>query len=177
MEKSLNKNTVSLLQRTLAVLITVISAIALPQLFHAFGVFAGVGGKFGQMFLPMYLPVLILALKTNVASGVIAGLISPLISYLISGMPEAVMLPVIAIELGCFGLFGGLISKKKINVFAKIIIVQVLSKIVRIIATVILSCFMDNIAISVALVFSTTLLALPGYIIQLLAVPYFVNKK
>lgn len=177
MEKSINKNTHTLLKYASAIGVTTLLAVALPQVFHAFGVFAGMGGKFGQMFMPMYLPVLILAFRTNAVAGAIAGILSPIISHAISGMPAPSMLPLIAVELVCFGLFAGLIAKTKINIFAKIFVVQILSRILRIAATLILGVFMSDVSITVTAALSGILLAVPGYILQLLAVPYFVNLR
>lgn len=177
MEKAKSTYIYVLLHHSFSIAVTVICAIALPQLFHAFGVFAGVGDMFGQMFLPMYLPVLILAVKTNAVAGVIAGILSPVISFSISGMPTAAMLPFIIIELACFGLFAGLLSKNTMNIFVKIFTVQLLSKIVRITATVIIGCFVSNMAVTATAVLNTAIIAIPGYILQLLTVPYFINKK
>lgn len=177
MEKSINKNIHSLLRYASAIGVTTLLAVALPQIFHAFGVFAGMGGKFGQMFLPMYLPVLILAFKTNAVAGVIAGVLSPIVSYAISGMPAPSMLPLVAIELVCFGLFAGLIAKTKMGIFAKVIVVQAVSRITRIAAALILGAFMSDISITATVAFGGLLLALPGYILQLLVVPYFVNSR
>ncbi|MBQ2815053.1 MAG: ECF transporter S component [Clostridia bacterium] len=177
MEKSINKNINLALRYLLAISVATLCAVALPQIFHAFGVFAGMGGKFGQMFLPMYLPVLILAIKTNAIVGVIAGVSSPIVSYAISGMPTASMLPLIIIELICFGFFAGLLSKTKINVFSKLLIIQVVSRVLRIAATLILSCFISDITITATAALSGIILAIPGYILQLLVVPYFVNTK
>lgn len=177
MEKSINKHTHGILRYISAIGVATLCAVALPQVFHAFGVFAGMGGKFGQMFLPMYLPVLILAFKTNAVAGVIAGILSPIVSYAISGMPAPSMLPLIAIELVCFGIFAGLINKTKMNIFAKVLVVQLLSRILRIAATLILGAFISDISITATAALSGLLLALPGYILQLLVVPYFVNSR
>lgn len=176
MEKIINHK-INLLKYSIYTAISLLSAIILPQIFHAFGVAVGMGGSFGQMFLPMYLPVLILAFKTNAVAGVIAGAFSPLISYAISGMPTIALLPLILIELVSFGVLAGLLSKKKINIFAKILIVQISSRIIRIALTVVLSLFVSSITISALAVWNAFLLAIPGYILQLLVVPYFVNLK
>lgn len=177
MEKTRNKYIYILLNRTLSVIFTMICAIVFPQIFHLFGVTSGLGDKVGQMFLPMYLPVLILAFKTNAVTGMIAGILSPVISFAISGMPTISMLPFITIELACYGIFAGLFSQKKMNIFVKIFMVQLLSKIVRILAILILGCFYADIVVSATAVLSSVVLALPGYVLQLLAVPYFVKEK
>ncbi len=177
MQKIINKNLYILLKNCLSVLIAVFSSVALPQIFHYFGVLAGMGGKFGQMFLPMYLPVLILAFKSNWLCGIIAGVLSPIISFALTGMPTETLMPFIIIELITFGLFAGLLSNKKLNIFLKIVIVQVLSRIVRIAATLISVYIINNSTITAAAILSAIMLAIPGYILQLLVVPYFIRKR
>jgi hypothetical protein len=93
MEKSINK----ILKSSVWVSLSVISSVALPQIFHYFGIISGSGGSFGQMFLPMYLPVLILAFRTNALLGVIAGILSPIISFSLTAMPNMTMMPYVII--------------------------------------------------------------------------------
>lgn len=173
MEKSINK----ILKSSVWVSLSVISAVALPQIFHYFGIISGNGGSFGQMFLPMYLPVLILAFRTNALLGVISGILSPIISFSLTAMPNTDMLPYITIELVCFGLFAGLLADKRWNPFVKILLVQILSRIVRIAATLIIVSFVQSAVITSTVIFNTVITAIPGYILQLLVVPYFINKR
>ena len=177
MQKAINKNINLVIKNSLSICIAVFSAIALPQLFHAFGLYTGMGDKFGQMFLPMYLPVLILAFKSNSLSGVIAGILSPIISFSLSGMPTAAMMPFIIVELITFGIFAGLLANKELNIFLKIVIVQVLGRIVRIAATLISVYFINNTTITATAILTPIILAVPGYILQLLVVPYFIRKR
>ena len=174
MEKSINKS--SLLKNSLSVFIAVAGAIALPQIFHALGIATGAYGKLGQMFLPMYLPVMILAFKSNAIMGVTAGVLSPIISFALTGMPTASSLPLITIELACFGLFAGLLGHRKINPFLKIFIVQLSSRVVRIAATLTSLCFITNASMTSAAVLSSIVIAIPGYALQLLTVPFFMSK-
>ena len=177
MQKIINKNLYILLKNCLSVLIAVFSSIALPQVFHAFGIAVGMGDKFGQMFLPMYLPVLILAFKCNWICGVIAGILSPIISFGLTGMPNMSMMPLIIVELAAFGIFAGLLANKELNIFLKIVIVQVLGRIVRIAATLISVYFINNTTITATAILTPIILAVPGYILQLLVVPYFIKKR
>ena len=176
MEKTINKNVRVFFKNALSVCLCVLCAIILPQLFHAFGVLTGTGGNFGQLFLPMYLPVLILALRSNAVLGAVAGVLSPIISFALSGMPTVSMLPFISLELVCFGLFAGLLADKQWNVFAKIFTVQLLSRGIRIITALLAIYFIRNTALTVVSVLNTTIAAIPGFILQLLVVPYFMDK-
>ena len=177
METTVNKNGYLLLKNFVWITVSVISAIVLPQLFHAFGIATGLGDNVGQMFLPMYLPVLILAFKTNAIAGVIAGVLSPIISFALSGMPNTAMLPFIVLELACFGLFAGLLAKRNGNIFVKIAVVQLVSRLVRVAAVLVVGCVHGTVSAMVTGIVSVTLLGLPGYGLQLLAVPYFMCKK
>lgn len=175
MEK-LTKKWQETLKNCLWLAVCVISAVALPQVFHALGMAFKVGGGLGQMFLPMYLPVLVLSLKKGTVLGAVAGALSPAVSFAISGMPNEAMLLFVTVELVCFGLFGGMFSKRDINVFAKILMVQLLSHAVRVAVTLALTAFMGG-EIVVSTILSATLTAIPGYLLQLAVVPFFVNKR
>ena len=177
MEKTTRKTGYVLLKQSLEIFLTIIASLALPQLFHALGTVTGQEGTFGQLFLPMYLPVLILALRTNAVLGVIAGFLSPLFSVAVSGMPSASLLPFITIELVCFGLFGGLLSNKSWHPFIKIVAVQIASRAVRIVATVIAVYAFGTPSVTAAAIFNGVLMAVPGFILQLLAVPYFMKTE
>ena len=177
MERAKNNLTQKLLYEALSIAVAVIFAIALPQVFHDFGKIIGMDNKIGQMFLPMYLPVLVLSFKVSTVAGIIGGILSPVISFTISGMPSAATLPLIIIELACFGLFAGIIRNRTKSLFTQILFVQISSKIVRIIATIILSCFISNFTITFSIILNTTIIAIPGYNLQLLVVPYFVGKS
>ena len=177
MENIKNKNIYALLKNSLFICLTVVSAVVLPQILHTFGIAVGLNDTLGQMFLPMYLPVMILAFKTNAICGIVAGALSPIISYVLSGMPNAKILPFIIIELICFGLFAGLLSNKKLNPFVKILTVQILSKAVRIAAVLVSLYFIKSNTVTVAATLNTTLIALPGLILQFLVVPWFIKKE
>lgn len=177
MEKAFNKNIYALWKEFLLVCVTVLAAVILPQLFHAFGIITGTGEKPGQMFLPMYLPVLIFAFRSNAVSGAVAGVLSPIISFILTGMPAKAVLPFIIIELASFGFFAGLFANKKWNKFVKIFTVQFLSRIVRIAAMLISIYFISNTTLTAVAILNITVVAVPGYLLQLLIVPFFMNKR
>lgn len=176
MEKTIQKRLHTVLSQSASIGITVICAVLLPQLFHALGGITGTGNQLGQMFLPMYLPVLLFAFKTNAAAGMLVGFLSPLVSYAISGMPTASLLPFMMVELACFGLFAGWISPTKLSPFAKVFIVQLASRLVRVGVTVLFGYLVSADAVTASAVLSTVIVALPGYLLQLLIVPYWLSK-
>jgi len=71
-------------EKTLTVILAVIAAIALPQLFHPVGAVSGVGAVMGAAFMPMYLPVLLAGLLGGPLAGILVGTASPFISHLLS---------------------------------------------------------------------------------------------
>ena len=176
MQNTTNKNLYIAFRGSLSLIIAVISAIVLPQIFHTIGLATGLGGKLGQMFLPMYLPVLIFAFKSNKILGLIAGIFSPIISFSLTGMPTLELLPFITIELAAFGLFAGILAGKKINPLLKVLLVQVLSKLVRIVATLISAYFITKTALLPMAILSTVTMAIPGYLLQLIIVPFFIGR-
>lgn len=78
--------------------------IVLPQIFHLTG-----GPASGATFLPMHIPVLIAGLLLGPVYGLILGGIIPVCSFFITGMPVAVRLPFMIIELAIYGWVSGLL--------------------------------------------------------------------
>ena len=120
MEKILSKKVIQLSKETAFILLAVIGAVVLPQIFHVLGIWFGVGGKLGQIFLPMYIPILIIGFYRGPVSGAIAGLCAPLISFALTKMPSSALLPFITVELIATGVLAGVfaiavMSRKKIS--------------------------------------------------------------
>ena len=176
METSKNNVYTVILKKAIWITVSVIGAVILPQIFHVFGILTEQGASFGRLFLPMYLPVLILAFKAGAVAGVTAGILSPLVSFAVSGMPTATMLPYILIELVCIGLFAGLINNTTWHIFTKIVTVQMASRAVRTVATVIGAYAITGDTVTVDTLLYTLLLSVPGFILQLLVVPYFMKN-
>lgn len=176
MERMFQRNKCALLKDLVNVAACVFFAVVLPQVFHAVSVLIGAGEMLGQIFLPMYLPVLVLALKSNAVSGLVAGILSPLVSFALTGMPGSAVLPFIVIELACFGLLSGLLSKKEMNLFAKIVLVQLFSKIVRLVAVLVAVYGLEMPNAMLTALWSATVLAIPGYALQLVGAPWLLKR-
>ena len=176
MEKSLSKKTIKLSKEAAFILLTVTCAVVLPQIFHAAGLLLGVGGKLGQIFLPMYIPVLIMGFYRGPASGAIAGLLSPLVSFGITNMPSSALLPFITVELIATGLLAGVFSKSKFPAVLRVLLVQVIAKVVRL-AVFAFSLYITNGAVSAAALFNGILISVPGVILQLALVTLLILKK
>lgn len=123
--------------QTLGGLIAVVCAVALPQLFHAMGAASGLGTSLGEAFLPMHLPIILAGLLLGPYAAAAAGAASPLISFLLTGMPGAVMLPFMCVELCVYGLAAGLLRNAKLPAVLKVVIAQVAGRAVKALAIVI----------------------------------------
>ena len=176
MERSLSKRTIKLSTEAAFILLTVICAVVLPQIFHAAGILLGIGGKLGQIFLPMYIPVLIVGFYRGPVSGAVAGLLSPIVSFLITNMPSSALLPFITIELIATGLLAGVFSKSKLPAVLRVLLVQVIAKLARIVAFAI-SLYITNGAVSANALFSGILTSVSGVILQLALVTFLIVKK
>lgn len=176
MEKSLSKSTVKISTEAAFIFLTVVCAVVLPQIFHGVGVLLGVGGKLGQIFLPMYIPVLIIGFYRGPVSGAIAGLLSPIASFLITDMPSAEMLPFITLELIVMGLLSGVFSKSKLHATLRVLLVQVIAKISRLIVFAI-SLGITTGGVSAGALFNGILISIPGVIIQLALLTYLIIEK
>lgn len=176
MEKALRKVTVKVSTEAAFILLTVVSALVLPQIFHAAGMHFGIGGALGQMFLPMYLPVMILGFYRGAAVGAIAGLISPLVSFAITSMPAKAILPYIAVELIATGLLAGVFAKVKLPALLRVFLVQICAKAARLCAFAI-GVSASGATLTVDGLFAGIAQSWPGVLLQLALVTYLIFVK
>ena len=104
--------------QTLALAAALVSAVALPQLFHFIGAASGLGTSVGAAFLPMHLPIIIAGFVAGPYAGLVSGALAPVLSFALSGMPAASMLPLMIGEISAYGLFAGLLRNTKMPAFA-----------------------------------------------------------
>lgn len=164
--------------RTAATAVAVAAAVALPQLFHALGAVSGLGTALGETFLPMHLPVLLIGLMAGPAAGLAAGVLSPLVSFALSGMPSAVMLPFILIELAGYGLTAGLLAGTGMNTFCKLLITQVAGRALRT-AAVLIGIYGFGSPVAVSSIWMSVVTGLPGILLQWAILPllmFWVEK-
>lgn len=162
--------------KSITAALAVASALALPQLFHAAGILSGTGAALGSAFLPMQLPVLLAGLLGGTVVGVIAGAASPVVSFLISGMPSAVILPFILLELAAYGLVGGFLSKVKMPVWAKLLLIQAAGRIVRALAVVVAVYGLGSGTVPVSSVWSMVTEGIPGILLQWALIPLLLYR-
>lgn len=162
--------------KIITVLAAIIASVILPQIFHAIGAVSGTGNAVGAALLPMHIPVILAGFIGGPAAGLIAGIISPVASFAISSMPAAALLPFMVIELGVYGLTAGLLSKVKLNSFAKLVVVQVAGRAARALAVLAAIYILGNTALTVASITEFITAGLFGIILQWAFIPFAVNK-
>ncbi len=174
--KTILLNRTSIRNKTIAIIIAVISAVALPQLAHIIGTYAGFGSSVGEAFLPMHLPVIVAGFVGGPVVGAVAGALAPVISFSLTGMPASVVLPFIVVEIFTYGLVSGLLSKVNFNSFLKILAVQLSGRAMRIVAVAVAASVFGFEGMSIAAVLSSMALGVAGIVIQWIIV-LAVNKK
>lgn len=172
--KSVDRSKMTIKAKTLALITALVAAVALPQLFHALGAVSGLGTALGESFLPMHLPVIIVGIIAGPAVGAVTGLFAPLISFALSGMPSAVVLPYMMVELCFYGLASGVLTKVKMPVILKVVLAQVIGRLARMAAVFAAVTFFENTSVTVSSVWSAVLTGLPGIILQLVLIPLLV---
>ena len=146
--------------------------VLLPMAFHMIP-------NAGSVFLPMHIPVLICGLFCGAPYGLAFGIITPFLSSMTTGMPPAIILPQMVIELGVYGLVTGL-CEKHINLknemsklYMSLIIAMLAGRIMNgLINTFVLSTQGYTLSIFMTASFVT---CLPGIIIQLIVIPILVR--
>lgn len=146
--------------------------VLLPMAFHMIP-------NAGSVFLPMHIPVLICGLFCGTPYGLACGIITPFLSSMTTGMPPAMILPQMVIELGVYGLVTGLCEKhidfknEMSKLYMSLIIAMLAGRIVNgFVSTFILSTQGYTLSVFMTASFIT---CLPGIIIQLVVIPVLVR--
>lgn len=164
--------------KTAAAVLAIVSAVALPQLFHLLGMASGLGSALGEAFLPMHIAVFLAAFFAGPWVGLAVGFFGPLLSFLLTtaagqGMPALAMLPYMTVELAVYGLSAGLL-KGRIPTFFSLLLAQIAGRGVRAAAVLIgVSAFSSPVSVSV--IWSSLLTGLPGLVLQWILVPLLVG--
>lgn len=174
--KSFEKHRLSLRAKTIYTIAAVAGAVVLPQIFHTLGAVSGLGTSVGEAFLPMHLPIILAGLLAGPLVGAISGFLAPIISYALSGMPLITMLPFMAIELGAYGLFAGLLSSVKMPSAVKVLIVQIGGRLVKAAAIAAAFYVFGSESVQVASVFTSILTGIFGIALQLVIIPLIIYR-
>ncbi len=96
-------------QRITTTSLFIAMGILLPMAFHMTG-----GPGAGRIFLPMHIPVFLAGFLAGPTVGVTTGIVTPLLSSFLTGMPVLTpTAPMMAIELGVFGLVAGILYRRQ----------------------------------------------------------------
>lgn len=145
--------------------------LTLPIIFHSFAMG-------GPVFLPMHIPVLLGGFLLSPLYALLVGMLTPLLSSILTGMPPffpgAIQM---TFELGVYGFFISLLYQRyKLRIYPSLLASMLLGRFTAGIVNYILltqflaKAFSINFFITAAFV-----TALPGIIIQLIAIPVLVK--
>ena len=147
--------------------------VLLPMAFHVIP-------NAGSVFLPMHIPVLICGLFCGWPYGLACGILTPFISSVTTGMPPAMMLPQMMVELAVYGLVAGLCEKyifqknEMTKLYMSLIIAMLAGRIVNgLVNTCILSTQGYTLSVFMMASFVT---CLPGVVLQLIVIPVLVRS-
>lgn len=151
----------------------IVAAVALPQVFHLVGIASGTGNVPGTVWLPMHLPVIFVGLLLGWRAGLMTGLAAPLISFALTGMPPAVLLPFMVIELAAYGAIAGLLREVKLANIWKVLIVQIGGRLIRAVA-IVAGVYLFGSKIKIETIWNSIAVGLPGLILQWTFIPLLV---
>ena len=162
---------VSIKKQTVAALLAVVAAVALPQLFHVMGYLSGLGTALGEIFLPMHLPILFIGLLAGPYAGAIAGACSPLVSFALTGMPGSAMLPFMMLEL-C----SGLLRTAKMPCIGKVLIAQVSGRAVRAVALLLAVFVFHTTKLPISIIWNSIVVGIFGLVLQWTFIPLIMYR-
>ncbi len=142
--------------------------ILFPQIFHVFGA--------GSTFLPMHIPVLLCGLLCGWQYGALCGFIVPLLSSAFTGMPPMFpTAPAMMLELCTYGALTGLFYRKqKWNIYVSLVGAMLAGRVVSGIANAVFMGIAGKAYGFSAFLTASFVTAVPGIVIQLVAVPLVV---
>ena len=149
--------------------------ILIPYIFHSIQLS-------GQIFLPMHIPVILCAMLCGPFLGSICAIFVVILSSFITGMPPLYPVATIMVfELVAYALVAGIIFKlleKKANIifasYISLTIAMVVGRIVLGLASVVFIGLLGNGYTLKAFITAAFVTALPGIIIQLILILFFI---
>lgn len=172
---TLTKSKPSVKMQTLVAVLALVSAVALPQIFHILGSFSGLGTALGEAFLPMHLPIILAGLLAGPYAGAAAGALSPLLSFLLTGMPGAAMLPFMCVELCVYGLTAGLLGSVKLPTVVKVLAAQIAGRAVRA-AAILAGINLFGSPVKASVIWTSITAGVFGIALQLILIPLIVFR-
>lgn len=146
------------------------SGVLLPFVFHLAG-----GPAAGGMLLPMHIPVLIAGMMLGPFYGVAVGVFTPVVNFLFTGMPTAVNLPFIILELVSYGFLSGFLQSKKCGMYVSLIGAQIGGRLVKALVLLVASGILKLNFPPAATVGAALVTGIPGILVQLALIPIVVR--
>ena len=117
------------------------------------------------------LPLLSLLDRGEDVSGFACGMLSPIVSFALTGMPGAVLLPFMTVELAVYGLSAGLLSKTNLPTLLQVVLTQVAGRVARaaVLTAAIYGFGFDRLPISI--VWTSITAGVAGIVIQWAVLP------
>lgn len=171
----LNEKKLSVKVQTAATVGAVVSAVAIPQIFHLMGAMSGLGTSLGEIFLPMHLPIILVGLLAGPYAGAISGFLAPLLSFLLTQMPTAAMLPFMMTELCIYGLSAGILRKAKMPSIFKILVSQLSGRVIRALA-ILIGFYAFSSPIPIAAIWNSIGKGIIGLTLQWVLLPLIVYR-
>lgn len=162
---------VSPVKRTVLGALCVALCVVLPIAFHAIP-------NAGSVFLPMHIPVLLCGMVCGWPYGFLCGLLGPALSSLLTSMPPAAVLPSMMVECAVYGAVSGLIlkfvhtGKTTADLYIALTGAMLVGRVAAGVAKALI--FSPDITMSVWIA-SSFVTALPGIVVQLVAIPLLVG--
>ena len=166
----------SIKKQALATIFAIIAAVVIPQFFHVMGRISGTGTSLGEIFLPMHLPIIFVGLLAGPFAGAVSGFLAPAVSFALTGMPTAVMLPFMMIELCAYGLCAGLLKNFKSPITVKVLLVQIVGRFIRAIAILLAVYAFGYDQIGVASIWLSIPKGIFGIVLQLVLIPLLLYR-
>lgn len=162
---------------------TAVTDVALAAMFLAIAFvlpfFTGQIPQIGNMLCPMHLPVILCGYICGGPWGLVVGFVAPLLRSFIIGAPTLFPRAVaMAFELAAYGFFSGffyrVLPKKKINIYASLVLSMIIGRLVW--GFVQIACVGFNASeFGLAAFWAGAVAnAVPGIIIQLILIPVLV---
>ena len=159
-----------------AIVLAIVAAVAVPQFFHWLGIVSGAGKAPGVAFSPMHLPVILVGFLAGPYAGALSGLLGPVAAHYMSGMPNAVQLPFMMVELMGYGLSAGLLRYIRLPLVAKTLVALIAGRVFRMIACIIAFYLLGNEKMLPFSIWTSIPRVLPGIVLQLVLIPLIVFR-
>ena len=144
--------------------------ILLPQMFHFLPV-----PDVGKVRLPMHIPAILAGYLLGSRSGMIVGFLSPVISCMLFQMPPVLTMPIMAVEIMCYGAAAGIVGKKIKSVYLGLIVTMICGRIASGLMYVIMINLLGIAGLNMQMFFLSISAGVPGMILQLVLIPPMVK--